>query len=94
LAEKGKQSLIDFAEVTFGRDDVKTKYLKDISPLVERVVSFRNAVEHPGGYFENQKFSRGAEWESFRTGLVDRQGRENTPESSIRAVCVALLRTC
>jgi hypothetical protein len=46
---KGKQSLIDFAELTFGADDPKTKFRRGFFPTVKRVVTYRNAVEHEGG---------------------------------------------
>ena len=42
--------MIEFAEATFGPNDPKTAFLKKLSPTVEQVVRFRNAVEHPGGH--------------------------------------------
>jgi hypothetical protein len=41
VAKKGKmkQSLIGFAELTFGPDNPKTKVIRDFSPVVERVVT-------------------------------------------------------
>ena len=45
-----KQSLITFAERTFGADDPKAKFLRELSPAVERVVTYRNAAEHEGGW--------------------------------------------
>jgi hypothetical protein len=48
--KKGKQSLVEFADKTFGADDVKTKVLKEAVPWIEESVSMRNAVEHPDGY--------------------------------------------
>jgi hypothetical protein len=49
--KRGRPSLVDYAESTFGPDDDKTKLFKQMLPAAERVVSFRNAVEHPGGHF-------------------------------------------
>jgi hypothetical protein len=51
-AKKGKmkQSLIAFAARTFGADAPKTKFLRELSPPVERVVTYRNAAEHEGGW--------------------------------------------
>lgn len=46
---KGKQSLIEFAEATLGRNDYKTERFKDMLDTVERIVNYRNAVEHPAG---------------------------------------------
>jgi hypothetical protein len=45
--KKGSQSLVEFAERTFGADDGKTKFLKDAVPSIEELISMRNAVEHP-----------------------------------------------
>lgn len=47
--KKGSQSLIEFAEKTFGVDDGKTKFLKEAVPSVEELIAMRNAVEHPEG---------------------------------------------
>jgi hypothetical protein len=49
-AKKGSQSLVDFAEKTFGADDGKTKMLKEAVPSIEELISMRNAVEHPYGF--------------------------------------------
>jgi hypothetical protein len=46
---KGKQSLIEFAETKFGPNDYKTERFRDMWDTVERIVNYRNAVEHPGG---------------------------------------------
>jgi hypothetical protein len=46
---KGKRSLMGFAELTFGAADPKTRVIRDFSPVVERVVAYRNPVEHEGG---------------------------------------------
>jgi hypothetical protein len=48
-AKKGSQSLVEFAEKTFGADDGKTKFLKEAVPSVEELIAMRNAVEHPEG---------------------------------------------
>jgi hypothetical protein len=45
--KKGSQSLVEFAERTFGADDGKTKFLKDAVPSIEELISMRNAVEQP-----------------------------------------------
>src|SRR5260370_34637280 len=37
-------------ESTFGPEDDKAKLFKQMLQTVERVVTFRNAVEHPGGH--------------------------------------------
>jgi hypothetical protein len=47
--KKGSQSLVEFAEKTFGADDGKTKFLKEAVPSVEELIAMRNAVEHPEG---------------------------------------------
>jgi hypothetical protein len=51
-AKKG-QSLVEFAEKTFGADDGKTRMLKEAVPWIEELISMRNAVEHPDGYSGN-----------------------------------------
>ena len=48
-AKKGSQSLLEFAEKTFGADDGKTKMLKEAVPSIEELIAMRNAVEHPEG---------------------------------------------
>ena len=86
--KEGRRPLIDFAEATFGPDDERTKYLKQLSPCLQRVIGFRNAVEHPGGrsgtlhirnfqMAANGKFDEPAWW-------LEKNGK-NEPESSIRA---------
>jgi hypothetical protein len=90
VAKKGKmkQSLIGFAEMTFGAVDPKTKVIRDFSPVVERVVTYRNAVEHEGGYsgtlrIMNFRFQPGGKL--LEPGwLIEKDGK-NTPESSIGA---------
>jgi hypothetical protein len=42
--------LIWYAETTFGPNDPKTERFKDMVETVERVVDYRNAVEHPEGH--------------------------------------------
>jgi hypothetical protein len=85
---KGKQSLIGFAELTFGADDPKTKVIRDFSPVVERVVTYRNAVEHEGGWsgtlrIMNFRFQPGGK--ILEPGwLIEKDGK-NTPETSIGA---------
>jgi hypothetical protein len=86
--KKGKQSLISFAESTFGPNDPKTERSKQLLSTVERVVNYRNAVEHPEGYSgtlkirnfsldPNGKFSEPGWW-------TEKDGKKG-PESSIRA---------
>jgi hypothetical protein len=48
--KKGAVSLIDFANATFGADDLQTKGLREAGALVDHVVALRNAAEHPEGY--------------------------------------------
>ena len=48
--KKGSQSLVEFAEKTFGPGDGKTKMFKEAVPTIEALISMRNAVEHPDGY--------------------------------------------
>jgi hypothetical protein len=48
-AKKGSQSLVEFAKKTFGADDGKTKMLEEAVPMIEELISMRNAVEHPDG---------------------------------------------
>jgi hypothetical protein len=63
-AKKGSQSLVEFADKTFGSDDGKTKLLKEAVPTVEALISMRNAVEHPDGYSGKlviTNFERGAD---------------------------------
>jgi hypothetical protein len=45
--KKRSQSLVEFAEKTFGAGDGKTKFLKGAVPAIEELISMRNAVEHP-----------------------------------------------
>jgi hypothetical protein len=35
--------------VKFGPNDCKTERFRDMADMVERIVNYRNAVEHPGG---------------------------------------------
>jgi hypothetical protein len=63
-AKKGRQSLIEFAETTFGANDPKTLMLKEAAPFVEEIIAKRNAVEHPDGYSGKlaiSNFMRGAD---------------------------------
>jgi hypothetical protein len=46
---KKGQSLVEFAEKTFGADDGKTKMLEEAVLMIEELISMRNAVEHPEG---------------------------------------------
>jgi hypothetical protein len=53
LPPKGKRprsSVLSFAEQTFGSTDRRTVFLKKFAPNVERIITYRNAVEHPNGY--------------------------------------------
>jgi hypothetical protein len=47
--KKGSQSLVEFAEKTFGAHDSKTKFLKGAVPSIEELIRMRNAVDHPDG---------------------------------------------
>jgi hypothetical protein len=87
-AKNGKQSLIWYAETTFGPNDPKTERFKDMVEAVERVVDYRNAVEHPGGHSgtlkirnfrldANGKFSEPGWW-------IEKDGKAGV-ESSIGA---------
>lgn len=49
-ARKGSRSLVQFAAETFGDKEPKTLFLREAAGEVEKLVDFRNAVEHPGGY--------------------------------------------
>jgi hypothetical protein len=93
--KKGKQSLIDFAESTFGPDDDKTELFKQMLQTVERVLTFRNAVEHPGGHSGtlhmrnfrlelNGKFTEPGWW-------LEKNG-EKGPESCIRVDLFAIVQ--
>src|SRR6266436_1779187 len=48
--KKGNQSLVEFADKTFGANDDKTEMLKEAVPWIEELITMRNAVEHPDGY--------------------------------------------
>jgi predicted NUDIX family NTP pyrophosphohydrolase len=47
--KQGRKPLQEFAESRFGTDDAKTKFLQDLRPLVERVVSARLTVGRARG---------------------------------------------
>jgi hypothetical protein len=48
-AKKGSQSLVEFGEKTFGANDGRAKMLEEAVPMIEELISMRNAVEHPEG---------------------------------------------
>jgi len=86
--KKENQSLISFAESKFGPNDAKTELFKQMFPTVERVVNYRNAVEHPEGFVgslkirnfrldPNGKFTEPGWW-------LEKDGNKGS-ESSIRA---------
>jgi hypothetical protein len=88
-AKKGKmkQSLIGFAELTFGPDDPKTKILRSFSPTVERVVTYRNAVEHEGGSSGTLRiinFQLQPDRKITEPGWWIEKDGKNTPTTSIR----------
>jgi hypothetical protein len=88
-AKQGSKSLIEFAASAFGRDNPKTKFLEEAVEEVKRVVKFRNAVEHPGGYSGELRiinFVRepdGRIWEP--TWFLEKDGARVTDPSAIRA---------
>jgi hypothetical protein len=47
---KASQSLVEFAEKTFGAADRNTNMLKEAAPTIEDLISMRNTVEHADGY--------------------------------------------
>jgi hypothetical protein len=91
---KGNQSLLDFARLTFGPDDAKTKLVKEFSPTVERIVSYRNAVEHEGersGALRIENFQPHADGKiSEPCWWLEKDG-QNTPKTSIRGDLCAIL---
>jgi hypothetical protein len=85
---KGKRSLMGFAELTFGAADPKTRVIRDFSPVVERVVAYRNAVEHEGGWsgtlrIMNFRFQPGGR--ILEPGWLIEKNGKTTPERSIGA---------
>lgn len=48
--KRGKQSLVQYSEATFGEADSRTLFFKGASKGLEEIVDMRNAVEHPDGY--------------------------------------------
>jgi hypothetical protein len=88
-AKKGSQSLVEFAEKTFGADDGKTKFLKEAVPSVEELIAVRNAVEHPEGLSGKlfiANFTLGADRKLDRpTWHREKDGKLVTEPSSIRA---------
>ena len=88
-AKKGSQSLVEFAEKTFGADDGKTKMLKEAVPSVEELISMRNAVEHPNGHSGKlviMNFELGADGKIEEpTWHREKDGKAVGEPSSIRA---------
>jgi hypothetical protein len=93
---KGNQSLLEFARLTFGPEDARTKLVKDFFPTVERVVGYRNAVEHEGERsgalrIENFRFQPGGKllepcW------WIEKDGKA-TAKTSIRADLCGIIET-
>lgn len=88
-AKKGSQSLIEFADKTFGADDGKTKMLKEAVPFIEDLINMRNAVEHPDGYNGElviANFTLGANRKIDEpTWHREKDGKAASKSSSIRA---------
>jgi hypothetical protein len=88
-AKKGSQSVVDFAEKTFGADDGKTKMLKEAVPSIEELISKRNAVEHPDGYSGKlviANFTLGTDRKIDEpTWYREKEGKAPGEPSSIRA---------
>jgi hypothetical protein len=88
-AKKGRQSLLEFAETTFGLDDTKTKMFKEAGAFVEELIIMRNAVEHPDGH--NGKlvianFTLAADWKIDEPAWHrEKEGKAVGEPSSIRA---------
>jgi len=95
-AKKGGQSLVEFAEKTFGTDDPKTKMLKEAVPFIEEMVSMRNAVEHPDGYSGNlliTNFTLDADRVMVEpTWHREKDGKATGEPSSIRADMETLIQ--
>jgi hypothetical protein len=47
---KPRSSVLSFAEQKFGSTDPRTIFLKRLAPDVDRIITYRNAIEHPKGY--------------------------------------------
>ena len=47
--KKPKTFVLSFAEQTFGPTDPRTIFLKKLAPDVDRIITYRNSVEHPKG---------------------------------------------
>lgn len=43
-------SVVSWAVQRFGKDERRTKFLREVAGLIKHVVDARNAAEHPGGY--------------------------------------------
>jgi hypothetical protein len=83
------QSLVEFAEKTFGADDGKTKMLKEAVPSISELISMRNAVEHPDGHSGKlviANFTLGADRKIDEpTWHREKNGKAASEPSSIRA---------
>lgn len=87
--KRGKRSLVQFSEATFGDDDSKTRFFKGAARGLEEIVDMRNAVEHPGGYsgelmIKNISFGQGGQL-AEPTWLRTANGSQVTEASTIRA---------
>jgi hypothetical protein len=47
---KPSSSVLTFAEQTFGSTDPRTIFFKRLASDVDRIITYRNAVEHPNGH--------------------------------------------
>jgi len=88
-AKKGSQSLVEFAEKTFGADDGKTKFLKEAVLSVEELIAMRNSVEHPEGlsgklFIANFTLGAGRKLDE-PTWHREKDGKLVTEPSSIRS---------
>jgi hypothetical protein len=63
---RGVYRMHRFRLIPFGLNDPNTELFKQLLPTVERVVNYRNAVEHPEGYsgtLQIRNFRLDPQWE-------------------------------
>jgi hypothetical protein len=99
-AKKGSQSLVEFGEKTFGANDGRAKMLEEAVPMIEELISMRNAVEHPEGLSGKlviANFTLGADRKLDEpTWHREKNGKAVAQPSSIRAdmqTCIQNLLT-
>lgn len=93
--KKGKTSLVQFSEATFGEKDSRSRFFRGAVGGIKEIVDMRNAVEHPEGYsgeLKIQNISVGlggqlAEPVWFRTA----KGSQVTEPSAIRTDLAAII---